>query len=261
MKAKNILTRLSAAALAVVLSACVATSQRLKNADGSDSSVQLQVYQADEKKAAPTVLIGHGSGGVGASYHEWANTVKSWGYNAVVIDHYTLRGIAAFHNKMVDGARPKERAKDFADVAEWVQKQPWHKGKMVIMGFSYGGSGVLAYANASALSNMNLWTGEKQDPVAAVVSFYPACYWDLPPYKLRMPVLMILAEKDDLADPKNCSPILSPLYDVRVLENATHAFDQNLPVVARRSFTHRYSDEAVTKSKNLSKEFLAKYLN
>ncbi len=262
MKAtKKILTRMSTLVLAVVLSACVATSHLLKNADGSDSSVQLQVYQADEKKAAPTVLIGHGSAGVSANHHEWANTVNNWGYNAVVIDHYTLRGITSHPRNMVNGARPKERAKDFADVAEWVQRQPWHKGKIVIMGFSHGGSGVLAYANAPAMNRMNLWTGDKKDPVAAVVSFYPACYWEGPPDKPRLPVMLLLAEKDDLADPQYCSPISSPMYDVHVMKNATHSFDENISSGARLSFTHRYSSEAVTESKSLTKAFLAKHLN
>ncbi len=208
--------------LAVILSGCVATTQKLKNADGTDSAVQVTVTKADEKKAAPTVLIGHGSGGVGANIHQWASTVKGWGYNAVVIDHYTLRGITSHAKRMVAGAGPKDRARDFADVAEWVQKQPWHKGKMVIMGFSHGGTGVLAYVNAPAMRRMGLWEGDKKDPVAAVVSFYPACYWEAPPDKPKLPVLMLIAEKDDLADPKYCSPISSSLYDVHVLNDATH---------------------------------------
>lgn len=261
MKSQNVLMRLGFAVLAFVLSGCVATSHRLKNPDGSNSFVQLQVYQADEKKAAPTVLIGHGSAGVSSNHHEWAKTVKDWGYNAVVIDHYTLRGITSHPSRMVAGAGPKDRVKDFADVADWVQKQPWHKGKMVIMGFSHGGTGVLAYVNAPAMQRMDLWTGTKQDPVAAVISFYPACYWESPPENPRLPVLMLLAEKDNLADPNYCSPIKSSLYDVHTLKNATHSFDENIPSGARLTFTHRYSTEAITESKSLTKAFLAKYLN
>jgi dienelactone hydrolase len=261
MKSQNFLMRLGFAVLAFILSGCVATSHRLKNSDGTDSFVQLKAYQADEKKSAPTVLVGHGSGGVGANMYEWASAINSWGYNAVVIDHYTLRGITSHPRRMVAGASPKDRAIDFANVAKWVQLQPWHKGKIAIMGFSHGGSGVLAYADGDSMNRMGIWTTEDKDPVAALISFYPACYWTAPPETPQLPVLMFIAEKDDLADPKYCSPIKSSLYDVHTLKNATHSFDENIPSGARLTFTHRYSTEAITESKSLTKAFLAKYLN
>lgn len=63
-------------------------------------------------------------------HRDMASTLNSWGYNAVVVDHYTLRGIAAPHTGVaVHGARGEDRALDFIETGRWVQQQSWHQGK------------------------------------------------------------------------------------------------------------------------------------
>lgn len=261
MRHVKIYSRVMIVVTALFMSACAGTSHRLKNPDGTNSLLQLQTYLIEDgKKAAPTVLIGHGSGGVTPNHHEWAKTINGWGYHAVVIDHYTLRGISRHTGQVAAGATTKDRARDFADVTSWVKTQPWHAGNMALIGYSQGGGGMLAYVNHRVMSRLGRISDGKE-PVVAAIGFYPACFLESPVDEPRMPVLMILGEKDDLARPEFCLPLNNPLYSVHIMPNATHSFDEHIPSTVRLSFTQRYSGEAVAKSQFLVKEFLVKYLN
>ena len=245
-----------------------ATTEVLKKADGTNLNVRVTATQAYDKKSAPTVLIGHGSAGVTANHQEWARIIKGWGFNTVIIDHYSLRGIGIHTGQIVAGATSFDRAKDFTSVVEWVQKQSWHSGNMAIVGFSQGGAGVLAYVNSDVMKRLNPSFTEKNDPVVVSVGVYPGCLIQQPPLKPRMPVLMLLAEKDDLARPEYCTNGNSSIqflqdsnYSVKVLSNATHSFDENIPSTVRLTFTHRYSSQAVEEMKSAMQEFLNKHLN
>ncbi len=246
-------------AIAIVLLSGCSTNVTLQNADGTASKVRLETTLAVHGQPAPTVLIGHGSGGVAPSHRVWASTIRTWGYNVVVIDHYYLRGIGIHTGKVVAGATSIDRVKDFAYTINWVKSQKWHEGNIAIVGYSQGGAGILAFANKSTMEREGL-ISENTDSVSAVVGFYPACFFFSPPAKPRVPVLMLLAEKDDLARPEYCGYLDKKFYSVKVLKNATHSFDENIPAHVRLSFTHRYSAEAVEESKLYLREFLETHL-
>lgn len=251
----------------LLLSGCT-TTEALKKADGTSLNVRVTATQAYDKKSAPTVLIGHGSAGVTANHIEWARIIKGWGFNTVIIDHYSLRGIGIHTGQIVAGATSSDRAKDFTNVVEWVEKQSWHSGSMAIVGFSQGGAGVLAYVNSDVMKRLNPSFTEKNDPVVASIGVYPGCLIQQPPLKPRMPVLMLLAEKDDLARPEYCTngnssipPLQDSNYSVKVLSNATHSFDENIPSTTRLPFTQRYSSQAVGEMKIAMQEFFKNHLS
>lgn len=246
-------------AIAIALLAGCSSNVTLQNADGTASKVRLETTFAVHGKPAPTVLIGHGSGGVAYSHRLWASTIRDWGYNVVVIDHYSQRGIGIHTGKVVAGATSYDRIKDFAYTINWVKSQKWHEGNIVIVGYSQGGAGILAFANTSTMEREGLLS-ETIDSVSAVAGFYPACFFFSPPAKPRVPVLMLLAEKDDLARPEYCGHLDEKFYSVKILKNATHSFDENIPAHVRLSFTHRYSAEAVEESKIYLREFLDLHL-
>ena len=64
------------------------SGHRLTNQDGISIPVIVESYPVDQKKTAPTVVIAHGSDGVQMFHRDWARLVQSWGYNAVIVDHY-----------------------------------------------------------------------------------------------------------------------------------------------------------------------------
>lgn len=90
------------------------------------------------------MLLAHGSDGVSGHHRRWAINVRDWGYNAVIIDHYTLRGIKRHTGVFLTGVMGHDRALDMIGVASWVKSQSWHQGKIAVIGFSQGGGGVLA---------------------------------------------------------------------------------------------------------------------
>jgi dienelactone hydrolase len=235
-----------------------AFAENLKNPDGSDSGVRVSVVHASFfRKPAQTVLIGHGSAGVQANHQYWANIFRGLNYNAVIIDHYTLRGIA-IHTGQV-AISTIDRARDFSSVVSWVQKQKWHTGKMAIVGYSQGGSGLMTFIDFQVMNQLQLLPiGD--DPVVASIAFYPGCFIQSPPKKPRMPILMLLAEKDNLAIPADCAPVEDEAYKVRIIPDATHSFDEDLRPSTNRIFTHRYSKQAVDQARIEVSEFLTLHL-
>ncbi len=231
----------------------------LKTPDGTDTKIKIDWMPAYFfKKPTQTVLIAHGSGGVTSNHIFWAKTFNGWGYNAVVIDHYTLRGITRHTGQIAISTI--DRARDFGLVTSWVQKQPWHQGKMAIIGFSQGGSGLMSYVNAKVMAQLEVLPAGPS-PVAAVIAMYPGCGIQSPPEKPSMPVLMLLGEKDDLALPELCKPVDDPAYKVKVLKNATHSFDEKIPPSFKLIFTQRYSQEAVDEARDELQIFLKYHLN
>ncbi len=97
--------------------------RNLVDSSGKELPVRIAVRLGDNQ-AAPTVIVGHGSGGVTPSERKQASNVWTWGYNAVVVDHYTARGIKSHTGVPVNGALPNDRAADMIAVAKWVKQQP-----------------------------------------------------------------------------------------------------------------------------------------
>ncbi len=221
----------------------------LTDSTGKRLPVQLYSYEQDKNSSAPTVIIGHGSAGVKAADQIVAEEIKSWGYNTVIVDHYTLRGITSHTGKRVDGALPFDRANDFIEAAKWVQQQKWHKGKIAVVGFSQGGAGVLALAT---LENTGL--------ISAGVAFYPACMIQNTPNKPTLPVQLHMAGKDDLALPWICTELKNPSYNVHYYDNATHSFDVNVPSGVNLRYTHRFDPSIKEESRKNLKEFLSIHL-
>lgn len=234
---------------------CNAATEILKNSDGTDSKLKVYYQRVSNTNAQPTVILAHGSAGVGANLYWWADVVYKWGYNTVIVDHYTLRGISRHTGKTVDGARMRDRAKDFSDVVSWVDKQPWHKGKMSIVGYSQGGGGVMAFISAELMHEIGVMPDVDISQVVAAVAYYPSCLFRKPPPHPRIPVLMFLGGRDDLAKPEYCGEISDPLYAVKMFPDATHSFDENLPFVVT-AFTQRYNSVAVDESREMLRKFL-----
>jgi dienelactone hydrolase len=143
-----------------------------------------------QDKPAPTVILAHGCGGVGTWDNQWTYRVKSWGYNAVVVDSFSKRGITRTCGMSPLVVHPvRVRSQDMIDTAKFVRSQPWHKGSVIVIGMSHGG------ATAAA-------TGVRKDAIGVIdasVSLYPGCghlnsiYGDPP----AIPTQINLAGDDD----------------------------------------------------------------
>ncbi len=255
------LSRLLLMGLSVaLLSGCLQTTTQLTNAVGRPVPVNVSVVGSDPKNPRPTVLIAHGSDGLQPFYHDLASEVAGWGFNAVLIDHYSRRGIGIHTGRVVQGARGYERARDMLDAARWIRSQPWHSGGIGVIGVSQGGAGVFALVNSTLMDALDIHPRTEQLPFAVAVAYYPGCLITPPPSTPTVPTMMHLAEADDLARIGNCVPRDDPRYTVHVYPGATHSFDNRRIVGFPLAFTHGYDSAATALSRQRTRDYLAQHL-
>lgn len=239
-------------------------SMNLVDAAGKELPVRV-VGRFGDDRPKPTVIVGHGSAGVTPTEYEQAHHAMGWGYNAVVVDHYTARGIKRHTGMRVSGGLPDDRAADMVAVARWVKQQPWHQGKMALIGISQGGAGVWALANESNMRSHSAISVTDDDLrlISVGIAMYPACAPDLasPPRDPVFPVQLHIGGADDLALPRWCETFGNPKYEKHVYQGATHSFNNAGVIPNNTRFTHRYDREADKLSQSRIKEYLARHLN
>lgn len=248
--------------LPAVIHSNLSSKGSIMDAAGNDLPVRISMRSGNDQPK-PTVIIGHGSGGVSSSERKQAYNVEEWGYNAVVVDHYTLRGIKIHTGVPVSGGSPNDRAVDMIAVARWVKKQPWHKGKIAIIGYSQGGAGVWALTNESNMRSLFKIQVTEEDLklFSAGVAMYPACHSNFasPPKDPYFPVQLHLAGSDDLAKPEWCETFGNKKYEKYTYAGATHFFDY-AGIVHHKKFTHRHDPVAVELSQKRIKEYLDRHI-
>lgn len=217
-------------------------------------------YEAGNPR--PTIIVGHGSGGVTIVELAQAVDISKWGYNSVVVDHYTARGIGIHTGSAVRGAYPTDRASDMLAVAKWVQAQTWHQGKIGIVGVSQGGAGLWVLADKGALKRHGKFkvTDDDLSLFSFGVAMYPACAPSLasPPFKPSFPIQLHIAGADDLALPQFCNTFGNEMYEKHIYEGATHAFNYDSVLTGSR-FTHRYDRDADRLSQSRIREYVKKH--
>lgn len=241
----------------------ISKMRNLIDSAGKELPVRIAIRFGDDQPK-PTVIVGHGSAGVTPIEYEQARHVQGWGYNAVIVDHYTARGIKRHTGMRIAGGLPDDRAADMVAVAKWVTQQPWHKGKIAIIGISQGGAGVWALANERNMRSHSAIqvTDEDLKLIAVGVAMYPACAPDLasPPRAPIFPVQLHIGEADDLALPRWCETFGNPKYEKHIYAGATHSFNYAGVVPNNTRFTHRYDYEADKLSQSRIKIYLDKHL-
>lgn len=264
--------------IVALLTGCVATAPKtsvtvqpslsramnLVDANGQELPVRIAVRFGDDRPK-PTVIVGHGSAGVTPTEYEQARHAFGWGYNAVVVDHYTARGIKRHTGMRVAGGLPDDRAADMVAVARWVKQQAWHQGKIALIGISQGGAGIWALANERNMrshSSIQV-TDDDLKLIAVGVAMYPACAPDLasPPRNPTFPVQLHIGEADDLALPRWCETFGNPKYEKHLYPGATHSFNYSRVIPNNTRFTHRYDHEADKLSQSRIKDYLSRHLN
>ena len=194
----------------------------------------------------PAVLLVPGCSGFTALegvnlYDERAAELQQAGYFVVFVDYLGPRHLANCGH-----VSHAEVGKDILDAAAWTKGQAGiDPGRISVVGWSYGGGGVLAALRAMP-----------PGPPAfqSAVMYYPDCRRAVPWTTTDVSVLMFMGEADDVARPAFCDPVVkgAPPSGFRAIRypNAHHAFDQrSLPERARYPFgTLGYNAEAARDS-------------
>ena len=198
-----------------------------------------------QTKPLPTVVVLHGCGGLyatqgarkgllAARHQAMADMLNANGYHAVFPDSFTVRGLSSICAVPV-GQRSvtmRERRADVLATQDWVRGQAWaDSAKVALLGWSNGGSAVLAATDAS-----NTEVQAAGAPFATAIAFYPGCdAANKSGYRPNTALTLLLGQDDDWTPIAPCLELLSKLQSApapfaqrvshTVYPNAVHGFD------------------------------------
>jgi dienelactone hydrolase len=172
----------------------------------------------------PVVLLVPGCSGFVARneinhYDERASELQAAGYFVVFVDYLTRR-----HLTNCAGGRDVSHAEVAADILEaaaWIKGQARvASDKIFVIGWSFGGGGVLA-----ALSSMP----SGPPLLAKAAMYYPDCRRALPWSSTSVSALMLMGAMDEVALPALCNRVIKGMHPNRLravlYPNARHGFD------------------------------------
>jgi dienelactone hydrolase len=161
-------------------------------------------------------------------YSRVAQEFAAQGFVVVFVDYLGARG-----RKSCGGMiSPGDVAKDILAGAAYAGTRPFARAADVsVIGWSMGGGGVLA-----ALAALPAGAGS---PFRRAVAYYPVCWSIGAPWPVKIPLLMLLAGRDEVSSTPACQDLVKRLgerqpIEVRLYPDARHAFDvPDLPPLTR----------------------------
>ena len=229
------------------------------------NSWSIQTFKPWVKGPHPTVIVGHGCDGLrkNPALVDWAKTLNSWGYNAVLYDSFASKGYD--DGRICTNAfiiSPEYRAREAQEAAKWIKQQSWHTGKVGYIGISHGGS------TAIRLSMLNPETTE----ISASIAMYPSCHSFVlgpvtlnkeitPPewgHFMKTPTQLHMGGADAWTPSFQCYDIKNAeMYEY---EGATHGFDLDYPDRTLWNHKMKYNSKATSLAKERIKKFLSENL-
>ncbi len=186
----------------------------------------------------PVVVALHGCNGMrggggrplNARHRDWNARLLAAGFAVLALDSFSARGITEVCTLKTRPITPRDRAGDVAAALAWLAaRADVDAGRLVLLGWSHGGSTVLRSVSPGAL-------GAAPKPALAI-AYYPGCSPFLPQaaWKPTVPLTILMGALDDWTPAAPCRD-LAAHAGIRYVEypGAYHAFDApNLPVRVR----------------------------
>ncbi len=216
-------------------------------------------YLPGTPEPAPAMVFIHGCGGLHEPTLRQARSAAELGYVALVLDSHTPRGID--WQKNCDGRVlwGQERAADvFVALASAREHPAVDPDQLFLVGYSHGSWTALeALALGDQLSPGLLDSpGRHWDGVQGIVAWYPYCGGGASftvPWEHPVPVLMLLAEEDEITAPEPCAESAATQaargLPVRQLTypGVSHGFDRDAdwvqlydPEIARQAIAEQF---------------------
>ena len=182
-------------------------------------------------KPVPAIVALHGCGGLFTAVGrfstreaDWADRLVAEGYAVLFPDSFNPRGYRQICTIVGTDRpiRPRQRADDAAAAAVWLAQQPFvDAARLALLGWSNGGSTVLAAVDASRNAN-------RAPSFRAAIAFYPGCrpYAGRATWTPAVPLTILIGSADDWTPPEPCRA-LAGQHAVRLIEyaGAVHGFD------------------------------------
>lgn len=238
-------------ACSLLVSGCAAVS-------GLDTPIEdtVKIIQKSSKPK-PTIILAHGCDGMMARPYNYfkAKEISEWGYNVVMVDSFTKRRAWNLCSDPFE-VTITARAGDIAEATKWIQSQPWHQGKIGLIGYSHGGSTAL-----------NVVGDRYFKGISAAVAYYPFCGKTFVGQDFRygfIPLQIHSGDADGWTPVSKCNkvihmPIDQP-YDLFVYAGATHSFDNRDQSRVFQGHFLAYDHNATTLATKRTKEFFNKYV-
>ena len=219
--------------------------------DIPDERLSYTVHKANPwtGRPAPTVILGHGCGGIVRIQTEiFVRELNSWGYNAVVVDSLGPRGLTTVC-KVQPWFHPPQRMPEIYAVVDRIKKESWHNGRLGYIGWSHGGSlGMSLSADGKGVFD-------------AIVSYYPSCGpRALSGRHMRTKILVLVSEADTWTPIDQCKDVTGITESI-VFKDATHAWDIPAPDRVIVGEFLRYHPEADRISRQAIQRFFKAHLN
>lgn len=219
--------------LHAISSLTLSDPQFLKGEDGGTPvTLSGELRLAPGSGRLPTVVLMHGSGGMGANIELWARELNAIGVSTFALDGFTGRGLTQVSTDQALLGR-LNFILDLYRGLEVLAKHPRVDSERVaLMGFSRGGQAAL-YASLRRFDRMWNRSGLK---FSAYVAFYPDCATTFvsDTEVAHRPIRILAGTPDDYNPISLCKSYVERLRaagaDVEVTEypNAPHAFDNPL---------------------------------
>jgi dienelactone hydrolase len=177
------------------------------------SGVSLNGAETDEER-----LADEGDRLFRRHYTKMVERLKKEGFLVVVIDYLSAENVL---NTCDWEIHPKRVGEYVTDAISFVKKLPdVDISKIHLIGWSHGGEGILSW-----LSDID----EVPQGVLTAVTVYPGCS-TIEPWKISLPVLLLIGESDDIALPSICNELVKSLdritnVKVKSYPGARHGFD------------------------------------
>ena len=194
----------------------------------------------------PAVLALHGcngaldsKGGLNELQRRYAALFNRQQVHVLVLDSFTARGRREICS-LPSSQRPitlSMRRDDVGAALAWLAARPEVDAtRLVLLGWSHGAQTVLAALDASDPA-----VRERAVQPRAAVAFYPGCTGPQRNfnYRLQVPLLMLLGEKDDWTPVAPCQALhqrlapQAPAFELEVYADSYHAFDSMSAVRVR----------------------------
>ncbi|HZQ74111.1 MAG TPA: dienelactone hydrolase family protein [Burkholderiales bacterium] len=198
------------------------------------SPLAMAIYKPTGAGPFPAVVIVHSCGGLRAEIQDWARLALERGYVVFVMDSLSQRNVK-------DGCspatwvQPVRGAKDALQAREHLKRFAFvDQDRVALVGFSWGAM-VGLYASSGAIASQL-----SSSRYAAVVSFYPICYFPggrgFPAVEwlraeIDKPLLVLMGDQDNEAPATECVSRLEKLsqkgvpVEWHVYPATTHCWD------------------------------------
>jgi dienelactone hydrolase len=237
------------AAIAALACAAAAAQEQVRfdslDHDAGGAPIVLSaVWFAAAHTPAPAAVLLHGCGGaydrrgrLGERMREYAALLNGQGMSVLVPDSLTPRGESELCTQRTDTRRVTQvnrRLDALAALAWLAQRSDVLPGKVGLIGWSHGGSTVLAATNLAHPA-----VAKAVVRPAFAVAFYPGCEGELKRgYRGAAPLLLLVGELDDWTPAEPCRQLAAraagATVQLEVYAGAYHAFDGRAPVRLRR---------------------------